>query len=181
MEVFLAQSVPVLPNVDVIIADDSGNTVGLKQVGEILVRGKTVMSGYWKRIEETQESIRPDGWFKTGDLGHLDEKGRLYISAGRKKDLIIRAGENISPLAIENALMAHPAPAEVAAVGIVDERVGEKVKVCVVLREGADTTEQELKDFCRKNLPAFMTPDMIEFHQSLPKTATGKIIKDQLK
>ena len=172
---------PVLPNVDVIIADDSGNTVGLKQVGEILVRGKTVMSGYWNRIEETQESIRPDGWFKTGDLGHLDEKGHLYISAGRKKDLIIRAGENISPLAIENALMAHPAPAEVAAVGVVDERVGEKVKVCVVLREGADATEQELKDFCRKNLPAFMTPDMIQFYKSLPKTATGKIIKDQLK
>ncbi|GIT65491.1 MAG: hypothetical protein Ct9H300mP23_11180 [Nitrospinota bacterium] len=113
-----------------------GKPGGLKQVGEILVRGKTVMSGYWKRIEETQESMRPDGWFKTGDLGHLDEKGRLYISAGRKKDLIIRAGENISPLAIENALMGHPAPAEVAAVGIADERVGEKVKVCVVLREG---------------------------------------------
>jgi long-chain acyl-CoA synthetase len=171
---------PVLPNVDVIIVDDSGNTLAHEQVGEILVRGKTVMSGYWKRHEETQETIQSDGWLKTGDLGHLDSKGLLYISAGRKKDIIIRAGENVSPLAIENALMAHPAPAEVAAVGIADERVGEKVKVCVVLREGANATEQELKEFCRKNLPAFMAPDMIEFHESFPKTATGKIIKAQL-
>ena len=172
---------PVLPNVKVKIIDDMGNPVAQGEVGEILVSGKTVMSGYWKRIEETKETIQPDGWLKTGDLGHLDEEGRLYISAGRKKDLIIRAGENVSPLAIENALMGHPSPAEVAAVGIADERVGEKVKVCVVLREGADATEQELKDFCRKNLPAFMTPDFIEFHESLPKTATGKIIKSHLK
>ena len=172
---------PVLPNVNVTIVDDSGNQVDQGQVGEILVEGKTVMRGYWKRPEETRETIRPDGWLKTGDLGHFDEKGRLYISAGRKKDLIIRAGENVSPLAIENTLMGHPALAEVAAVGISDERVGEKVKVCIVLREGADTTEQELKEFCRKNLPAFMIPDLIELHESLPKTATGKIIKDQLK
>jgi long-chain acyl-CoA synthetase len=172
---------PVLPNVKVKIINDVGNPVTQGEVGEILVNGKTVMSGYWKRIEETKETIQPDGWLKTGDLGHMDEKGRLYISAGRKKDLIIRAGENVSPLAIENALMGHSAPAEVAAVGIADERVGEKVKVCVVLREGAATTEQELKDYCRKNLPPFMTPDLIEFHESLPKTATGKIIKSQLK
>lgn len=172
---------PVLPNVEVTIVDESGNEAGPGQVGEILVKGKTVMSGYWNRAEETREMIQPDGWLKTGDLGHLDEKGRLYISAGRKKDLIIRAGENVSPLAIENTLMGHPAPAEAAAVGIPDERVGEKVKVCIVLREGAEATEQELKDFCRKNLPPFMTPDIIEFHESLPKTATGKIIKDQLK
>jgi long-chain acyl-CoA synthetase len=172
---------PVLPNIEVKITDDMGNPVAQGEVGEILVSGKTVMSGYWKRTEETKETIQPDGWLKTGDLGHLDEKGRLYISAGRKKDLIIRAGENVSPLAIENALMGHPAPAEVAAVGIADERIGEKVKVCVVLREGANATEQELKDFCRKNLPTFMTPDLIEFHESLPKTATGKVIKSQLK
>ncbi|MEC7641024.1 MAG: AMP-binding protein [Nitrospinota bacterium] len=172
---------PVLPNVNLTIIDDSGNELGPGQVGEILVKGKTVMSGYWNQVEETRKIIQPDGWLKTGDLGHLDEKGRLYISAGRKKDLIIRAGENVSPLAIENTLMGHPAPAEVAALGIPNERVGEKVKVCIVLREGAEASEQELKEFCRKNLPPFMTPDIIEFHDSFPKTATGKIIKDQLK
>lgn len=172
---------PALPNIEVRIVDDSGNKVSQGEVGEILVRGKTVMSGYWKHPKETRETIQEDGWLRTGDLGHFDEKGRLYISAGRKKDLIIRAGENVSPLAIENALMGHPALAEVAAVGIADDRVGEKVKACVVLREGANATEQELKDFCRKNLPAFMTPDLIEFHESFPKTATGKIIKSELK
>ena len=172
---------PVLPNIDVTIVSDSGNAVNPGQVGEILVRGKTVMSGYWNRVEETEKIIQPDGRLKTGDLGHLDKKGRLYISAGRKKDLIIRAGENVSPLTIENTLMGHPSAAEVAAVGIADERVGEKVKVCIVLREGAKASEQELKDFCRKKLPPFMTPDIIEFHDSLPKTATGKIIKEQLK
>ena len=172
---------PVLPNVHITIVSDSGNEVNPGQIGEILVKGKTVMSGYWNRVEETKEIIQPDGWLKTGDLGHLDKKGLLYISAGRKKDLIIRAGENVSPLTIENTLMSHPAPAEVAAVGIPDERVGEKVKVCIVLREGANTSEQELKNFCRKKLSRFMTPDIIEFHDSLPKTATGKIIKEQLK
>jgi len=172
---------PILPNVDVTIVDDSGNQVDQGQVGEILIRGKTTMSGYWKRPEETRETIRPDGWLKTGDLGHFDEKGYLYISAGRKKDLIIRAGENVSPLAIENTLMGHPALAEVAAVGIPDKRVGEKVKACILLREGTDATERELKEFCRKHLPPFMVPDLIEFHESFPKTATGKIIKDQLK
>ncbi len=172
---------PVLPNVEVKIVDDSGKSVAQGAVGEILVRGKTVMTGYWNRLEETREAINPDGWLKTGDLGHLDEKGRLSISAGRKKDLIIRAGENVSPLAIENALMDHPSMAEVAAVGIPDERIGEKVKVCVVLREGVEASERELKDFCRQKLPAFMTPDFIEFYESLPKTATGKILKSALR
>lgn len=172
---------PVLPNVELKIVNESGSEVSHGQVGEILVRGKTVTSGYWKRIEETQKTIQTDGWLKTGDLGHLDKHGRLYISAGRKKDIIIRAGENVPPLAIENALMDHPAPAEVAAVGVADPRVGEKVKVCVVLREGSEATEQDLKDFCRQKLPAFMTPDIIEIRENLPKTATGKIIKDQLK
>lgn len=87
---------------------------------------------------------------KTGDLGHLDEQGRLYISAGRKKDLIIRAGENISPLAIENVLMNHPAVAEVAAIGVPHERMGEQVKVCLVLREGAEATIQDLRNYCRE-------------------------------
>jgi long-chain acyl-CoA synthetase len=172
---------PVLPNVEVKIIDEAGAQVAQGEVGEILVHGKTVMIGYWNHPDETKETLQPDGWLKTGDLGHLDEKNRLYISAGRKKDLIIRAGENVSPLTIENALMDHPALAEVAAVGIADERVGEKVKVCVVLREGVEATEQELKDFCRQKLPAFMKPDIIEFYESLPKTATGKILKTELK
>ena len=94
--------------------------------------------------------------------------------------MIIRAGENVSPLAIESALMNHPAIAEVAAVGVPDERAGERVKVCVALRQGAMATESELKNFCRENLPAFMTPDYFQFLKELPKTATGKILKSEL-
>ena len=172
---------PALPNVELDIVDDTGKQVAQGEVGEIRVRGMTVMKGYWNRPDETAETLSADGWLRTGDLGHLDEKGRLFISAGRKKDLIIRAGENVSPLTIENALMNHPAIAEVAAVGIADERIGEKVKVCVVLRQGTDASERELKDFCRKKLPAFMTPDTFQFMESLPKTATGKILKSELR
>lgn len=172
---------PVLPNLKIKIIDDSGQPVKQGDVGEIWVRGETVMRGYWKNPQETEKILTPDGWLKTGDLGHLDEKNRLYISAGRKKDLIIRAGENVAPLAIENALMNHPALMEAAVIGIPDDRLGEKVKACIVLREGATADEQELKNFCRERLPAFMVPDMIEFHDSFPKNATGKVLKNQLR
>jgi long-chain acyl-CoA synthetase len=114
-------------------------------------------------------------------LTKIKKKPRLFISAGRKKDLIIRAGENISPLAIENVLMNHPAILEVAAVGVPDKRTGERVKVCIVLRQGAIATDSELKSFCRENLAAFMTPDYFQFMSELPKTATGKILKSELK
>ena len=172
---------PIIPNVEVKIINESGAEKLIGEVGEILVRGETVMQGYWNRPEETTETITSDGWLRTGDLGHLDGNNRLFISAGRKKDLIIRAGENISPLAIENALMNHPAIAEVAAVGVPDERAGEQVKVCVVLRQEATATASELKSFCQKNLSAFMVPDYFQFMNELPKTATGKILKNELK
>jgi long-chain acyl-CoA synthetase len=172
---------PVLPNVELEIVDDAGKCVKQGEVGEIRVRGETVMKGYWKKSDETKATLSSDGWLRTGDLGHMDENGRLFISSGRIKDLIIRAGENVSPLAIENALMSHEAIAEVAAVGIADERIGEKVKVFAVLREGAQATEQELKELCRKKLPAFMIPDLFQFMESLPKTVTGKILKSDLR
>ena len=172
---------PVLPNVELEIVNDSGKPLKQGEVGEIQVRGETVMKGYWNKPDETAETLSADGWLRTGDLGHLDEKGRLFISAGRKKDLIIRAGENVSPLAIENVLMNHPAIAEVAVVGMADERLGEKVKVFAVLHQGSQATDQELKDLCRKKLPIFMIPDPFQFMESLPKTATGKILKSELR
>ena len=172
---------PILPNVELEIVDEAGKPVKQGEVGEIRVRGETVMKGYWKKSDATAETLSADGWLRTGDLGHMDEKDRLFISSGRIKDLIIRAGENVSPLAIENALMSHEAIAEVAAIGIVNERIGEKVKVFAVLREGTQATEQELKELCRKKLPAFMIPDLFQFMESLPKTATGKILKSELR
>ena len=172
---------PIVPNVEVKIIDEAGKEKSSEEVGEILVRGKTVMRGYWNLPKETAKTITSDGWLKTGDLGHLDKENRLFISAGRKKDLIIRAGENVSPLAIENVLMNHPAIAEVAAVGVPDERAGERVKVCIALRPETTVTEGELKSFCRKNLPAFMVPDYYQVMKELPKNATGKILKTDLK
>ena len=172
---------PVLPNVQVKIVDEDGNEVQQGGQGEIIVHGKTISKGYWKQAEETAKLFTSDGWLKTGDLGHLDENNRLCISAGRKKDLIIRAGENVSPLAIENALMNHPAVAEVAAIGIPHERKGEQVVVCLALREGEAVSDADLKDYCRKNLPAFMTPDIIKIYKQLPKNAAGKILKTTLR
>ncbi|MDA8560450.1 AMP-binding protein [Nitrospinae bacterium] len=172
---------PILPNVELEIVDEAGKPVKQGEVGEIRVRGETVMKGYWKKSDASAETLSVDGWLRTGDLGHMDEKDRLFISSGRIKDLIIRAGENVSPLAIENVLMSHEAIAEVAAIGIANERIGEKVKVFAVLREGTLATEQELKELCRKKLPAFMIPDLFQFMESLPKTATGKILKSELR
>ena len=172
---------PIIPNIEVKIIDETGKEQPSEEVGEILVRGKTVMQGYWNLPKETAKAITSGGWLKTGDLGHLDKQNRLFISAGRKKDLIIRAGENVSPLAIENALMNHPSIAEVAAVGVPDERAGERVKVCIALRHKKTVTESELKSFCRKSLPAFMVPDYFQVMDELPKNATGKILKNELK
>ena len=172
---------PIVPNVEIKIVDEVGKEKLPEEIGEILVRGKTVMQGYWNLSKETAEAITPDGYLKTGDLGHIDKENRLFISAGRKKDLIIRAGENVSPLAIENVLMNHSAIAEVAAVGVPDERAGERVKVCFSLRHGETVTENELKSYCRKKLPTFMIPDYFQLMEELPKNATGKILKTQLK
>jgi long-chain acyl-CoA synthetase len=172
---------PVIPGVDLKIVDEQGQTVPQGDIGEIFVKGATVMPGYWKLPEESGEVLTADGWFKTGDLGHLDEKGRLYISAGRKKDLIIRAGENVAPWAIENILLNHPAIMEAAAVGVPHQRLGEQVVACIVLREDHQATEPELKKYCREKLPPFSVPDHFQILETLPKNAIGKILKTQLR
>lgn len=172
---------PVLPGVELKIVDDQGQAVPQGNVGEILVKGATVMPGYWKLPEENRKVFTADGWLKTGDLGHLDERNRLYISAGRKKDLIIRAGVNVAPLAIENVLINHPSIMEAAAVGVPHQRLGEQVVACIVLREDHQATESELKKYCREKLPSFSIPDHFQFYESLPKNPTGKILKTQLR
>jgi long-chain acyl-CoA synthetase len=172
---------PVLSNLNVKIVDEKENDVDQGGQGEIIVKGETIMRGYWKQPEATAEILSPDGWLKTGDLGHLDEHNRLYISAGRKKDIIIRAGENVSPLTIENAMMNHPSVAEAAAIGVPHERKGEQVVLCISLREGEEVSDSDMKDYCRNNLPPFMAPDIIKIYPTLPKNATGKILKTKLR
>ena len=172
---------PVLPRVQLKIVDEQGRSVPRGQAGEIIVKGETVTPGYWKLPQESREALNKEGWFKTGDLGHLDEQGRLYISAGRKKDLIIRAGENVAPLAIENVLINHPALMEAAAVGISHTRLGEQVVACIVLKEDQQVTEPELMKYCKDKLPAFSVPDKFHFYDALPKNPVGKILKTQLR
>lgn len=170
-----------LANVKLKIVDESGASVPQEKIGEILVKGPTIMDSYWKRPDETKLAFDEEGWFRTGDLGHLDKENRLYISAGRKKDLIIRAGENVSPLVIENRLIQHPEVTEAAAVGIPDDRLGEKIKACVVLRENSEITKTSIKSFCKETLPAYMVPDFVQFYEALPKNPTGKILKNLLR
>jgi long-chain acyl-CoA synthetase len=170
-----------LHNVQVRIVHEDNTECSTGEVGEILVKGENVMSGYFNLPEETRAVLTEDGWFRTGDLGHLDEAGHLFISGGRKKDLIIKAGENISPLSIEEVLYRHEAVREAAVIGIPDERVGEEILACVSLNEGQSVTAQELIRFCREHLSAAYVPSAVEFFDELPKNPTGKIVKKLLR
>ncbi len=161
------------------IVDKDDNDVKPGEVGEIIARGPNVMKGYWKRPEETEETLR-GGWLHTGDMGMFDEDGYIYV-IDRKKDLIISGGENISPHEIEDALHLHPAVHECAAIGIPDERWGEQVKAVVVLAKDTHVTEKELIEFCAKHLARYKLPKTVDFVDALPKDPVGKIQKKVLR
>ena len=147
--------------------------------GEILARGNHVLEGYWEQPEATAEAI-VDGWFHTGDGGTIDGEGYLSIS-DRKKDVIITGGENVSSIEVEDALFSHPAVAEVAVIGVPDERWGELVLGLVVLAPDAAATEDDLRDHCRTKLAGYKVPKRIEFREELARTATGKLQKFKLR
>ena len=161
------------------VFDEADREVPPGQVGELVVRGENVMPGYWNNPQATSETLR-GGWLRTGDLGHRDADGYFFI-AGRKKEMIIRGGENIYPKEIEEVLYAHPKVAEAAVVGLPDRRWGEEVAAFIVLKEGPPATAKELLDYLRDKLADFKLPRRIEFVPSLPKTATGKIQKLRLR
>jgi acyl-CoA synthetase (AMP-forming)/AMP-acid ligase II len=142
--------------------------------GEIVIRGPHVMRGYYKNEEATRASFTPDGWLRTGDLGHRDRDGFFFVT-GRIKELIIKGGENIAPREIDEALLAHPAVLDAAAVGIPDRHYGQEIMVCVVLREGAACDEAALRDFCVERLGRFKTPKVIRFVRELPRGPSGKV------
>ena len=153
--------------------------------GEIQVAGDSVMLGYYKNHEETAKVLSTDGWFKTGDLGHIDAESLLRISGGRLKDLIIRAGENIAPLPIERILFQHEAVAHVAILPLKDEKLGEALCACIELMPEAldidkKQLQQELSTLVRQNLSASYTPDVYRFFDELPKNPTGKIVKKHI-
>jgi long-chain acyl-CoA synthetase len=175
-----------LPNVNLKLVDEQGNTIPWQpgQVsgeGEILAKGPNIMLGYYNLPEDTELAFDPEGYFRTGDLGHLDPEGNLFISGGRKKDLIIKAGENIAPIRIEEVLHHHPAILHAAVIGIPDEKLGEEILACVELKPGESVTEAELKRFCLEHLTPLMVPALVRICSELPKNQTGKVLKNQLK
>ncbi|MEZ5145025.1 MAG: AMP-binding protein [Acidimicrobiales bacterium] len=147
--------------------------------GEVLARSNHVLAGYWEQPDATAEAI-VDGWFHTGDGGVIDDESHLTIS-DRKKDVIISGGENVSSIEVEDRLFSHPAVAEVAVIGVPDEKWGETVKALVVLAPGSDATEAELIEFCRERLAHYKCPTSIEFRDELARTATGKLQKFKLR
>jgi acyl-CoA synthetase (AMP-forming)/AMP-acid ligase II len=159
------------------IVDAEGRDVVPGQAGEIIVRGEQVFAGYWRNEKATQESFR-DGWFLTGDIGRCDPAGRLYI-VDRKKDMIISGGENVYSREIEDLLYEHPAVAEVAIVGAPDIKWGETVVALVRLRSAA--TAGELDEFCKQRIGGYKRPRRYIFVEELPKSATGKILKAELR
>jgi long-chain acyl-CoA synthetase len=164
--------------VEVDIWDEQKNPVDLEVIGEIMVRGPNVMEGYYNLPEETAKTITR-GWLHTGDLGKKDADGYVTIT-GRKKDLIISAGENIYPREIEEVLAQHPKVKEVAVIGVKDETRGEVPKAFVIVREGMTSDEKELRHFCRENLAGFKVPKHFEIVPDLPRTPTGKVLKRML-
>lgn len=170
---------PALPGVEMRLVDDDGKDVARGETGEIIVKGPGVMKGYWNKPRETAEAFR-DGWLHTGDLGRQDEDGELFI-VGRKKDLIIKGGENIDPGVSENVLAKHPAVMMVATVGIPDAKYGEEVASAVVLKPGQQATEEDLLAYAKEHLHSFVAPKRIFFMPSFPMTGTGKLLKREIK
>ncbi len=165
--------------VHVRVVDENNRDVGPGIIGEIIAKSDSIMVEYWRKPEETRETII-DGWLHTGDLGYYDEKGFIYI-ADRKKDMIISGGENIYPREIEEVLYGHPDVSEVAVIGIPDPVWVERVHAVVVLKEGATVTDAEIISFCKGNLASFKAPKSVELVDALPKNPQGKTLKREIR
>ncbi len=169
-----------IPSTEATILDDDGRAMPTGEVGEICIRGPQVMKGYWNRPDETAKVFTADGWFRTGDMGLMDDKGCFRIT-DRKKDMIVVSGFKVFPNEIEDVVMLHPAVLEVAAVGTPDEKSGEAVKIFVVPKDPA-LTRQDLLAHCRQHLTGYKVPKAIEFRtEPLPKTNIGKILRRELR
>jgi acyl-CoA synthetase (AMP-forming)/AMP-acid ligase II len=164
---------------DVRIVDASGREVPAGATGEIVVRGPQIMRGYWNQPHAT-ESVMHDGWLHTGDVGHVDLDGYVYIT-DRLKDMIVSGGINVYPHMIERVMERHPAVAEEAVIGVPDPRWGESVKAIVVPRPSSNATADDLIAFARTRLGGFQTPRSVDFVSSLPRTMSGKVLKRELR
>ena len=170
---------PAIPGLDMKIVDENGKEVPTGTEGEIICKGPGVMKGYWNMPKETAATLK-NGWLYTGDIGKVDEDGDLYIT-GRRKDLIIKGGENIDPSISEKWLYYHPAVSEAAVIGFPDAKYGEEVAAVIVLKPGQKASEQELIDFVREHVHHFSAPNKVFFVEDMPKNNLGKILKKDLK
>jgi long-chain acyl-CoA synthetase len=170
------------PGVGLRIVDtDTGNVVTEPgTVGEIQLSGPQIMKGYWNNDQATSDAIDADGWFRSGDIGYLDADGYVYIH-DRVKDMIVSGGENVYPAEVENVLMSHPAIADVAVIGVPDEKWGETAKAVVVLAPGAELAESELIAYAREHLARFKCPTSVDYTDALPRNPSGKILKKDLR
>ncbi len=168
-----------LPSTYMKCIDDEGNEVPMGQPGEIAIKGPQVMAGYWQRPDETAKVMTADGYFKSGDIGVMDERGYFKI-VDRKKDMVLVSGFNVYPNEVEDVVMQLPGVAECAVVGVADEKTGEAVKLVIVKRDPA-LTEEQVREYCRANLTGYKQPRVVEFRTDLPKTPVGKILRRELR
>jgi long-chain acyl-CoA synthetase len=168
-----------MPDTDVVLLDDEGNEVGPGERGEIAIRGPQVMAGYWQRPDETAKVMTADGFFRTGDIGEVDARGYFRI-VDRKKDMILVSGFNVYPNEVEDVVALLPGVLECAAVGVIDDKAGEAVKVVIVKRD-PELTEADVRAWCETNLTGYKRPKFVEFRTDLPKTPVGKILRRELR
>jgi len=171
-----------LPNTELCLLDDEGREVPAGATGEIAIRGPQVMAGYWQRPDETAKVMTADGYFRTGDIGIVDERGYFKI-VDRKKDMILVSGFNVYPNEVEDVLTLMDGVLEAAAVGVPDAKSGEAVKVVIVKKPGTigDITEADVRAYCEANLTGYKRPKIVEFRTELPKTPVGKILRRELR
>jgi len=169
-----------MPGVELAVLDAEGNPLPPGEIGEIATRSDSNMVGYWNQPEATRQTLSADNWLRTGDAGYMDEDGYVYIQ-DRIKDMIVTGAENVYPAEVENAVAHHPAVAEVAVIGVPDDTWGEAVKAIVVMRPGASVDADELIAFTRQRIAGYKTPKTVEFIAALPRNASGKILRRQLR
>jgi long-chain acyl-CoA synthetase len=161
------------------LLDDAGHEVALGQTGEIAIKGPQVMAGYWQRPDETAKVMTADGYFRSGDIGLVDEQGFFKI-VDRKKDMILVSGFNVYPNEIEDVVGMMPGVLEAACVGVPDDKKGEAIKLVIVKKDAA-LTEEQVREHCRANLTGYKQPKVVEFRTELPKTPVGKILRRELR
>jgi acyl-CoA synthetase (AMP-forming)/AMP-acid ligase II len=168
------------PTLETRIADDDGNEAAVGEIGEIEIRGPIVMAGYWNRPEATAETIRPDGWLRTGDAGFMDAEGFFFVH-DRVKDMIVSGGENVYPAEVENAILGCPGVADAAVIGVPDDRWGEAVKAIVVAAPGASPSPADIIAYARERIAGFKAPKSVDFIDALPRNPSGKVLRRELR